>query len=310
MASNYDGRWRSTTSTGGPGLGNSVPASRCPPRIGPHVLARGGLGWARRRGSARVWVLAAPLGGRRGRRRPVGVAGRPTVRSRWGSAPASRGSRRDCHCSRQPELWVPFALNEDDVAARGRRFGTGTLVRLRGGFTRGRVSRELEAIASVFHTEHPEVYRTTRTVPVLTPLREEVLGEDQSWVVMLSVSVGLLLVIACANVAGLFIGRGAARASRAGHPCGVGSNRRAYCTFALCRQPSSVCDGWGDRNVDCQRYRGDCSAFRTDRRRRTGRLLFWIGALCSSPRLFPYLRRCSMVSFLPWSSGDRVWPHR
>ena len=124
---------------------------------------------------------------------------------------------------RQPELWVPFALNEDDVAARGRRFGTGMLVRLRGGFTRGRVSRELEAIASVFHTEHPEVYRTTRTVPVLTPLREEVLGEDRSWVVMLSVSVGLLLVTACANVAGLFIARGAGRRAELGMRVALGA---------------------------------------------------------------------------------------
>ena len=113
--------------------------------------------------------------------------------------------------SRRPDVWVPFALGEEDIAARGRRFGTTVLVRMRDGVGSREVGSELESIAREFQAKHPAVYSSLRATPVLTQLSEEVLGDVRSWIMLLWVAVALLLGTACASVAGLFIARGHAR---------------------------------------------------------------------------------------------------
>ena len=78
----------------------------------------------------------------------------------------------------------------------------------------------------------PSIYTNTwRIAPAVRPLKQDVVGKvgDLLWVVM--VTIGVVLVIACANVANLLLIRGAARqhelAVRAALGAGIGRLRRA-----------------------------------------------------------------------------------
>jgi putative ABC transport system permease protein len=106
------------------------------------------------------------------------------------------------------QLWMPFVLSGTPLDNRGNR-GFQTLARLKPGASIAEARAELDVIAKQLEAAYPQT-NEKRGVEV-SPLSVETFGQLQPVVVTLMMAVGFVLLIACANVANLLIGRSETR---------------------------------------------------------------------------------------------------
>jgi putative ABC transport system permease protein len=109
------------------------------------------------------------------------------------------------------EIWLPM-ITEPFVAnfmeGRGASF-MNAIGRLRPGATAAQAQSELASIAARLAQQYPAT-NAGRTIAVV-PLHEDIVNDYRRGLVLLLGAVGVVLLIACANVANLLLARGAAR---------------------------------------------------------------------------------------------------
>ena len=112
------------------------------------------------------------------------------------------------------DLWMPLGLDRNRPAENAHMFSA--VARLRDGVTPAAARADVSRLTAEFTTLFPRAYtdafmRDTRFDVAVVPLREHVVGNVSRVLWILLGSVSLVLLIACANVANLFLVRAEAR---------------------------------------------------------------------------------------------------
>ena len=105
-------------------------------------------------------------------------------------------------------MWETLRFDEANPGGRGGH-GLAAVARLADGATLEGAEAELEAITAAWYEEHE--HHAAGHFVWIEPLRDDLVGEAGGVVLLLMAAVGLVLLVACGNVANLFLARAEAR---------------------------------------------------------------------------------------------------
>jgi putative ABC transport system permease protein len=109
----------------------------------------------------------------------------------------------------EADIWVPMAFTPDDLATRDAHY-LQVVGRLKPGVTVAKANAELQVLCKRLARAYPDTNSTISRFFV-EPLQENYTRDARPGLMMLMAAVGLLLLIACANIANLLLARATGR---------------------------------------------------------------------------------------------------
>jgi putative ABC transport system permease protein len=163
------------------------------------------------------------------------------------------------------ELWVPFTPNANSTARDQRDFGV--VARLKPGISLANADGEMMRIGKALAEKYPDTQKewTSR----VTSLRSEFAGVEKSIYTVMLGAVGFVLLIVCANLAGLLLARGAQRQKEIAIRLALGATRTQIVRHLLTEAVLLSCAGgalgilvagWGV-DLTAQSFRGQIPAW-------------------------------------------------
>ena len=128
--------------------------------------------------------------------------------------------------NRPTDIWIPYVVPADQRIRNpaSRSIYLQVIARLKPGVSLAAAQAQMDQIAAALETANPQWNKDSRIG--VRPLIDHVVGSStKSWMLMLLGSVGIVLLIACANVANLLLARATAREREIGIRAALGASR-------------------------------------------------------------------------------------
>jgi len=146
------------------------------------------------------------------------------------------------------DMWAPSGYRAAPFApldkSRGSYPLSGAIARLKNGVTLADARERLEAFSVALRKQYPADYpERAGWRPRLVPLHDDVVGSARTPLVVILASVGVVLLIACANIAGLLLARSAGRYRELGIRRALGASRARIAALLLIESILLACAG-------------------------------------------------------------------
>ena len=119
------------------------------------------------------------------------------------------------------DVWLPLRIEGSEGMVRFSHY-CNAIARIRTGYTASQAGQELAALASRYNDRYPKAGRWGVRIE---PLLNEVTGRSSQVVWLLTAAGGLVLLVACANIAGLSVARAVSRRRELSLRRALGANR-------------------------------------------------------------------------------------